>query len=241
MSRIGKAFVLFLTVIMVMSCLILLTVKTASAQSITVPSVPQFTVKFADLSYDVPTTTTVNQYNGQTITNQGYHEENRTIQLTIKNQPFTSYIQNGANISFYFNVREKGAYAQNWTTLYNPNYYFPTQSNAGYTTLVYLIDQNAPPFWDDFVNGGIVEFQVQALIGFVHRGYNASATNPLEMYPWIFDGQTSNWSNTQTITVPASSSSPTPGPTVPGLSWLVIVPLLFSVLAVALVLRHRKP
>jgi hypothetical protein len=40
------------------------------------------------------------------------------------------------------------------------------------------------------------------------------------------------------------TTSPTPNttstPTVPELSWLVIVPLLLSVIAVALVLRHRK-
>jgi hypothetical protein len=33
------------------------------------------------------------------------------------------------------------------------------------------------------------------------------------MFPWIFDGQTSDWSGTQTITIPASAaSSPTSTP-----------------------------
>ena len=43
--------------------------------------------------------------------------------------------------------------------------------------------------------------------------------------------------------IPASTSpiqSPSPTPTVPELSWLIILPLLLSVFFVALVLRHRK-
>ena len=39
---------------------------------------------------------------------------------------------------------------------------------------------------------------------------------------------------------PSLSLSPTPTPTVPELSWLVVVPLLLSLLSIAMVLRHRK-
>jgi len=56
--------------------------------------------------------------------------------------------------------------------------------------------------------------------------------------------------NSQTPTLPTSTPTPTPTPTatpiststptVPELSWLVIVPLLLSVFSVAVVLRHRK-
>ena len=102
--------------------------KPASAQSIPKPSVPEFTVKFVDYSYDVPTTTSIDPYTGKTVTNQSYHVENRTIQLEIKNQPFNSYIANGQNISFYFNVREKGHYEENWTTIYSVDNYYTSES-----------------------------------------------------------------------------------------------------------------
>jgi hypothetical protein len=59
-----------------------------------------FTVSFVDLSYDVPITTSTDRYTGQNITNQGYHVENRTIQITIENQPFSSYMENGAEDYF---------------------------------------------------------------------------------------------------------------------------------------------
>jgi hypothetical protein len=59
------------------------------------PSVPEFTLKFIDTSYDVPstTTTTTDPYTGkQTVTtHDGYHVQNGTIDVKIKNQPFTPY------------------------------------------------------------------------------------------------------------------------------------------------------
>jgi len=64
-------------------------------QAVSKPSVPQFTVKFVDNSYDVPpsTTTTVNPYTGEknTITTPGYHVTNRTIEVKVPNQSFTQY------------------------------------------------------------------------------------------------------------------------------------------------------
>jgi len=39
---------------------------------------------------------------------------------------------------------------------------------------------------------------------------------------------------------PLTSYSPTPTPTVPEFSWLVVIPLLIAVLSIALLLRHRK-
>ena len=77
--------------------------------------------------------------------------------------------------------------------------------------------------------------EVEAIIGFPGR----QAVPP--QFPYVVYGETSGWSNAETITVPSSSASPTPSPSIPELSWLVIVPLLLSVFAVAVILRHRKP
>ena len=44
----------------------------------------------------------------------------------------------------------------------------------------------------------------------------------------------------KSITIPAANISPSPTPTIPELSWLVIVLLLLCVFSVAVVVRHRK-
>jgi hypothetical protein len=96
--------------------------------------------------------------------------------------------------------------------------------------LDYLFPSNIP-------YGIAVDFQVQALIGYVHR------------YPIInseiFNGTESDWSNTQTITIPETSSStspnPTPTPNVPEFSSLTILLLLSIMLATAgLLVYHKK-
>jgi len=246
MGSISKSFSLLLVLILAVSSLII--AKPAFAQTptpssvpISTPSVPEFTVKFVDSSYNVPTTSSIDPYTGQNITNQGYHVENRTIELTIKNQPFNSYIANGQNISFYFNVREKGHYAENWTIVYSPDLVYPTESNSDYTVISYSLDENVYPFWNDVSSGGQVDFQVQTMIGYVSRVYNPNANgNQLDMYPWEFTGETSSWSPTQTVTIPANSTSAstspnlTSTPTAPEFPSLTI-PIIILVLVVVIV------
>ena len=85
-----KRATLLLIGVLVLSSLVM--VETAFAQSIPTPSVPEFTVKYVDNSYDVPPTYGTDQYTGQTIIIQdGYHVDNRSIQFIIKNQPFAPY------------------------------------------------------------------------------------------------------------------------------------------------------
>ena len=57
--------------------------------SITKPSVPEFTVKLMDNSYDVPAHNYTDPYSGKNTTYAGYHVYNATIDITIKNQAFT--------------------------------------------------------------------------------------------------------------------------------------------------------
>ena len=49
------------------------------------PSVPEFTVKLVAHPYDVPTTYSTDPYTGETITHAGYHMENKSIEVSIKN------------------------------------------------------------------------------------------------------------------------------------------------------------
>jgi hypothetical protein len=226
---------------MALSIASLLIVKPASAQSIPTPSVPEFTLKFVDASYNVPTTSSIDPYTGQNVTVEGYHVENRTIELIIKNQPLTSYRQNGEGVSFYYNVREKGHYEENWTTIYTVDNYFTAPSNTIYTTLTYSLDPNAPPWLDNNLpSGGQLDFQVEALIGYIGRTIGFAS--------WYFTGQESGWSNTQTVTVPASSVSPNPTsiitptstPTVPEFPTCIILPLFAVIILLSIVFIRKR-
>jgi hypothetical protein len=152
MSKTSKTFSLL--VIATLAIASLMMVKPTVAQSILKPSVPEFTLKLADHSYNVPssTTTTIDQYTGKQIVTikPGYFVENKSIEITIKNQQFVSFsVANGHLINLYFNVRAKGHFGQegDWKELYpyepirngeygtyNQN---PSQSSSGYTVISY--------------------------------------------------------------------------------------------------------
>jgi hypothetical protein len=62
------------------------------------PSVPEFTLRYIDLSYDVPPTYGIDQFTGKNvITQEGYHVDNQSIAFKIKNHPFTSYNDSSGN------------------------------------------------------------------------------------------------------------------------------------------------
>src|SRR5208283_1047482 len=213
MGSISKGFALFFILIMAISGLSLMMAKPAFAQTptpstIPKPSVPEFTVTLISSSPES-------------------HFVNKTIELSIKNQP---------SVSFY-NVRMR-VNDGNWSLLYPNNNSVPTQSNGEYTILSYSsgflgveYQYNLGYTSQNLSAGDKVDFQVQAMIGSIHRVFNPNATNQLEMYPYVFTGQINDWSNTQTITIPASSTSasaspsPSPIPSVPEFPTWIILPL----------------
>jgi hypothetical protein len=195
MARMGKYLSLFLVVILVVSSLLI--VKPINAQTIPTPAVPEFSVGVVDHSYDVPTTTTtsIDPYTGVQTTNTqtGYHVENYTIDIKIRNQPFTSDTE---LIDLFFNVRQKGYYEANWTELrhisgrVNDNSLL-RQSHTEFT--VYSLHQHFPVH-------GVIEFQVEAFIavGIIDIG-------SIGHWTW----QESGWSPTQTITIGDTNASST--------------------------------
>jgi hypothetical protein len=215
MGTASKSFSLVLIVLLAVSSLMM--VESVFAQSIPKPSVPEFTVQIMASPYDVPTTHSIDPYTGKDITHQGYHVENRSIEVSIKNQPFNTFNDSGWIVDFYYNVRVKGHYAQNWIELYNP-VVNPELYSVGSQFTVF----NYPEEYSDtegmhfdigtFPAGGQVDFQVEAMTGYVHRGYNPNASDQLGMFPWVFDGETSGWSNTQTVTILETSTSISPSP-----------------------------
>lgn len=178
-----------------------------SASTVSEPSVPDFTAKYVDASYDVPTTHSTDPYTGADVTHQGYHVQNRTIQVSIKNVPFTPYESGGQKIGYFLNIRVKGFYTNDWLNVYNPDNGYLMQSNSSYTTVAFSLDDNYFPFWDNIPGGGTVDIQVQALIGYVHR-VPPDETSEIPFYPWVFTGETSDWSSTQTVIVPDAPATP---------------------------------
>jgi hypothetical protein len=175
----------------------------------TTPSAPDFTLQYVDHSYDVPPTYKTDPYTGQSVINQaGYHQDNRTIDVTIKNPSFTpSTLADGNITALFYNVQTKGHF-ENWTTNTNYNHGISTvrYNPSGYTVISFYVGNwNISP-------GGQVDFQVQAIIGYEHNDPNQCFG-----YHFFTIGK-SDWSSTQTITisnlignatvVPGASSSP---------------------------------
>lgn len=225
MDTISKSSTMFLVIILAASSFTIL--QYASAQSTPKQSIPEFSSKYIDLSYNVPPTYGTDQYTGKTIiTEDGYHVDNRSIQFTIKNQPFTPTTDpSGNQTGLYYNFRIKGAYGTEWDYYpFAPNGVTTSryvgmfggnstespadlaQSSTQYTTITIEIPgvYRVPP-------EAQLEVQAQALIG-----YMVPSDYMLAGHVYVFTGQYGDWSNTQTITIGESSAvSAIPNPTSP--------------------------
>ncbi len=212
MSSFSKGFSLLFVLILIASSLII--VQFVSAQSVSTPSVQEFTLKFVDNSYDVApkNTSSTDPYTGKTTTTTipGYHVDNKTVEATIKN-PF------GAS---YYNFRYKGHYVDDWSYVpFNPNaslpyflsdsYAVPFQAaNSEYTVVsLYFLPLS-------IISEGQIDVQVQALYGnFDAVPYGHLVPLPAPTYDFYFKGEAGEWSNTQTITIDETSASTSPNPT----------------------------
>jgi hypothetical protein len=179
---------------------------------IPIPSVPEFTVEFVDKSYDVPPVYGVDQYTGEEVViRDGYHVIFKTIEVSIKNQPFNPYNDtNGNVIRVYYRIRIKGHFGGSW---YYPDYssypqvddtgervnYIGAFPNSEYSLITYGLVGNTPG--QGFFAGDQADFQVQAFIGSQTRVSDGPSQFG-EAYHYVYTGETSGWSNTQTITVP---------------------------------------
>ena len=240
MGRTSKGFSLLFAAILAASSLMM--VESASGQSVPKPSVPEFTIKYIDNSYDTEVSYSIDPYTGANITNPSIHVDNRTLEFRIKNQPFTPFHDSYSSfdIILYYNVRMKGHFEENWTNLYLMDDSHPQQSTIDYTLIPLALgaSSNTPLRW--LPSNATVDFQVQAMIGYFHRDASTFWA------PWVFDGETSGWSNTQTIAIPETSTSispspnSTPTPTVPEFPILVILPLFLSMFLIANKLLRRK-
>jgi hypothetical protein len=235
-----NGFVVLLILTLTITSLIM--VESANAQT---PSTPIFNVKTTSGYYAVPTTYSTDPYTGATITNHGYTVNSINITFTIKNT---------SNTSFYL-LQFKGHYISQWSTLYEDGYNVTTFASSEPQTILTIFGTNSSGpigqtpaneitlyFSDDWaINlalGSQIDFRLQAVSGSLYVSPLYGANHQLAV------GEASDWSNTQTVTLPETSASTspnsTPTPAVPEFPSLVVLPLFLSMLFVAVILRHRK-
>ena len=184
---------LLLITVLILSSLTI--VGSAFAQSISKPSVPDFTAKaFAT-----------------------------TIEVTVKNQPLTSY-ENGSYPSLYYGFRFKDHNEKIGFWDYDPIYFVLPSTYGGY--------YNASD--SDFTEvslslegyhfpSGQIDIQAFALVG------NQYPTNMQNGTVYGFEGEISGWSNTQTLTIDENLPS-----------WLAIVVAVVVAVMVVAVIYKRK-
>jgi hypothetical protein len=231
MDKLAKYLSIFLVALLAAS--IMLLANTAFAQvGVTTPSTPSFGVRYEFFPHSVPPVYGVDPATGKAVmTKEGYTVYSESAYLSIMNQPFEPYKDaNGNSIQLYYNIRWKEPSNNSWVYM-SPSARM-TQNSEGDRIVVNFDfkDSSQKSGWGilDIPMGTETDFQVQAMIGYY------SSNN-------VFMGKTSDWTDTHSVmraSLPTNFNSPTPS--VPELSWLVIVPLLFSLFSVAILVRHRK-
>jgi hypothetical protein len=198
-----------LTLILTLIASSLATLQLITATS--TPSVPQFTAKQVDRSYDAPTTYTTNPYTGETITHQGHYVANLTVEVTIKNQPIPT-ISDGFNTTgLFYNVQAKN-HMDGWSSAYNDdrNKYTIKPSTSEYTIVTYILSS------DELASspGSQIDIRVQAVTGTEYTVW--SQGGGMQPIGDAFNLDTaSSWSSTQTITIGSgevATSQPTTQP-----------------------------
>ena len=163
------------------------------------------------------------------MTQAGYSVQNESIEVRIKNQPFTPYPnEKGSMVYLLYYIAAKGHFEDwnpndaNWWLKQNLSESYPPgfigSSDSQYTTETYVLGgYNATIPWyyvysyslGNVTDGGQVDFRIQAVIGYSTR-YNdtfvpdAPAGDPTDPYShhYVLTGQISDWSKTETISIP---------------------------------------
>jgi hypothetical protein len=217
-------------------------INVCAQTSISKPSVPEFTVAVVSHPFEVPPYNLTDTYTGVVTTYLGYHEENSSVEVTIKNQPFVSTQMTDGNWThLYYEVRFKPTFEPTDWVYYGEDE--GTTNQPEYTVIsmpTYLCPANLR-------NGSQIDFQVQARIGYEPEGRS-------------FNGESSDWSNTQTLMIgntTLTQNTPTetaPAPTnqvgvqVPvifGLNWTEITIITFLsiiviAIMVAILFMHKR-
>jgi hypothetical protein len=224
MNNAWKVCSLLLLALIIASNLTL--VKPTSALSTDNSSTPSFTVQVIDDSYIIPyrNVTSTDPYTGKTswVIEGGGHVENQKIAVTIKNPVYTPIKFPDGNVTeLLYSIRTKGHY-EDWQADQNhtsPHFTYAVKaSNSDYTMVTYYLQ--GEPGWEHLLpNGGQVDVEVKAVVGY-HYYYTSNSDRPffasttLEAFVELAEG---DWSQPQTVTVPKELKNPLPdwwtGPT----------------------------
>jgi hypothetical protein len=207
-------------VVLVSSSLVMVGDSVASSK----PSAPHFTLQYVKHPYDTPPQYTTDPYTGKSvISSGGYHYENASIEVTIKNPPFTSYVDSSGNkTGVFYSFRFKGHYSPEWKEYEDcysdsscdpsdymlHHYGFFNSSNGDYTVaaLRQIVLGQLPADAE-------VDIQIKTLVGYIYQKYYATYMGD-GYYP-VFVGEESQWSSTQTVKLSDGTSitQPTAEPT----------------------------
>ncbi len=243
MGNLNKAFSLLIIIALTATSLAVIT--PVYAQPTTKPSIPEFTLDFTSHPYDMPPV--VDKDTGEILAS-GYRDDNQTIIITIKNQPFDSG-SNNTYYLFYF-IRAKNHVDSNWTETYPLSYVgqqstsYVAQSNSEFTVVYYY--GNHPV-------GSQLDFQVQAIL---QNTTQIFVNNLIPGFPAVFQQDnygyqdvwvpvaSSDWSSTQTITIPATAQMDVQNDVALDFSWeriaMVLLGITVVVLAALLVLSLKR-
>jgi hypothetical protein len=256
MATKSKYRALCLVVMLIVASTTLLMVKPANAQEIPKPAAPQFSIQYVDYSYDIPAYNSTDAFTGQQVQHPSQHIGDVRVEGKIKNQPFTRYnLPNPPNgsisgdVGFYYNVRYKGHFGNEWTEIYGyHNKDFINQKYGSEYT-------NFTIYWEEFPEGAQIDYQVKAMIGFEGRTFIGPYPQP------VIIGEESEWSDTLTLfftknetaiafasnidntpypVLPTPSIVATPTPSVPELSITAILALLIATPLISVFFKRKK-
>ena len=164
------------------------------------PVVPEFTLKLIDKPWIISPIQTTDPYTGTPITKPGYQVEHKVIEITIKNQNCPDVM---------YSIRVKGHFEQEWRITHGYNgavrwFVFQSDGKNAVAELNTMWNQYETIYPD----GAQIDVQVMALQGSYERRLVDGWVGE------VFEGVTSDWSKTQTITVTYGSSSSSSSQTV---------------------------
>jgi hypothetical protein len=242
MAKLEKYTTLTLVILLATSAIGI--IQLSNARTITKPEIPQFTVEFVDNSHVYPPTNSVDPYSGETIQSGGGSTViNKGLELTIKNQQFSSYYENNNFIDLYYRVGYKGHYENDW------HYYTIPANLESYYTVVWIglvwDEQSSPDIRLRALSpGDKVDFKVQSEVGYFGMAENPYVPIGSSINYDDLHGEASDWSTVLTYTMSGAkntTSSIGPTPTVPELDVTSILPLLVIIPLVTVFIVKKRP
>jgi len=200
LSGLGKKFALLLSFIVVLS---LLSVE-LSVAPVNMPSNPSVAPEVVSVVVNHnpiwrPPIYTTNPYTGEvTETSPGMYLQNGTVDVTIKNRPFTPYVDkngNYINVCYTFFMRQNGPF-DDWSeyisSVHGPWYAVYQQSDSEYTVITFIYNGTSgpAPFFSVVSSGARRSFYVQAVTGYFYRDENIGAG----YFNSVYEGEGSLWS-----------------------------------------------